>query len=174
MTQYERSSATSAESNGTSSTFGPAMPSAAFAAANSTAHSMMRGQMAVLSLASRRARAQMEFPKQAMACRSASEIGQLGSEFWRTAFQDYMDCNRQIANLWMQSFSAVGQLGPLAPAFNEAGKVFEESASAVQQAGAEMVEHPTEPWAWWRTDMKGLKPSRNGHSREEGARAEQP
>jgi hypothetical protein len=162
MAQYERSfegpRATDEKSN-TNELFNPGR---GFAAVGVAAQSAMRCNMELVSLASRRARAQMDLPRKAMACRNAVDFGQLGANFWREAFQDYMDCNQRLMASWTQTMSDAGQ-GALARAATDfARSAMQPMAKSAEQAGEAMIEHPTEPWAWWRTDVKGLKPSRNG------------
>jgi Phasin protein len=137
---------------------------------NSMTHGLMRANMEAFGLLSRRARAQMDLSKQAMECRTPAEFGQLGAEFWRTAFQDYFHYNQRLTSLWTQTMTAAGQ-GELAKsAVAMAGKTLRPLTEAARDTGLEMAEHPTEPWAWWRTDVRGLMPHRNGHSRDdEGA-----
>ena len=160
MAQYERNSD------------GPGIPGMAFpaggmAAMQGFANSVMRGNMEVMGLLSRRARAHMELPKNATACRTAAEVGQLGAQFWREAFEDYLHVNQRLMGLWMQNMAAIGQSDIARQAAEFANRVSEPMSEAVEETSSRMAEHPAEPWAWWRTDMKGLKPHRNGHSADE-------
>lgn len=138
-------------------------PAKGFALAGATAQNMMRCNLELFSLASRRARAQMDLPRKAMACRSTTDFNQLGVAFWHQAFQDYIDCNQRLMACWTQTLTEVGQTGIARSMTDFANVALQPIATAAEEAGAAMTEHPTEPWAWWRTDMKGLKPSRNGN-----------
>jgi len=160
MTQYERSG----ESAGIP---GMSFPAGGMAAMQGVAGTISRANMEVMSLASRRVRAQLELPKQAMSCRTPAEIGQLGAQFWRQAFEDYLQTNQKLMGLWMQNMTAFGQGGIAQQAAEFASRVTEPMTEAAEDAASRMAENPAEPWAWWRTDMKGLKPHRNGHSAAE-------
>ncbi len=164
MAQFERPAQTAAETNGNSNINEMFNPNKGFALAGAAAQSMMRGNMELVSLASRRARAQMDLPRKAMACRTATEFGQVGMAFWRDAFQDYLDCNQRLMAGWTQAMTDVGQGGLARTVADMANVALQPMATAAEEAGAAMTEHPTEPWAWWRTDVKGLKPlTRNGN-----------
>lgn len=144
------------------------MPVAGMAAMQGMANTMMRGNMEMVSLASRRARATLDMAKEMGNSHSAAEIGQLGTQFWNNAFQDFMQSNHNLMSLWMQGMTAAGQAGFAHTASEFVARATEPMEAAASQVGAEMVEHPTEPWAWWRTDVKSLRPHRNG-SPEAGA-----
>jgi len=150
-------------------------PAHGMAAMQGVAQSVMRGNMEVMSLVSRRTRAQMEFSKQAMASRDPAQIGQAGAQFWRDAFHDYADCQHRLMALWMQSMTSFGQ-GDFARQTAEfADRVTQPMTAAAEDTVTRMAEHPAEPWAWWRNDAAGARPSSNGngHSAQEsrGARA---
>lgn len=166
MAQYER--------NDESAGFpGMAFPINGAAAMHGVANSMMRGNMELVGLASRRARAQMDLPKQAMTCRTTADLGQLGAQFWRDAFHDYTHFNQRMMALWVQNMAAVGQGGIAQQASEMASRAAEPMAEAAERATERMSEDPAGPWAWWRADLTGLKPQGNGHSAEE-ARGSRP
>jgi len=167
MAQFDRSTQGSGLSNEATNTGEMLNPARGFAFAGAAAQSLVRNNLELMSLASRRARAQVELPRKAMACRNPSDLGQLSVAFWRDAFQDYLDCSQRMMASWTQSLTDAGQ-GDLARSMTDFGKAtMQPMATAAEEAGAAMTEHPTEPWAWWRTDMKGLKPARNGHHRSD-------
>jgi hypothetical protein len=147
------------------------MPQQAVTAMQAAGQSMMRCNMEMVSLMSRRSRAYLDLPKQMSGCRTAAEVGQLGTQFWRDAFHDYVDFNQRVAAFWMQGMQAAGQ-GTFAQTATEfANRITEPMTRAAEQMAAGMEEHPTEPWSWWRTDVKGLNPQPNGRTRtESGAR----
>lgn len=152
---------------------GMPFPVNGMAAAQSVAHSVMRGNMEVMALASRRARAQLDFPKQAMGARTAAEFGQAGAQFWRDAFQDYMQFNQRMMGLWMHNMTSFGQ-GDMARQTAEfANRFAQPMTDAAEDTVSRMAEHPAEPWAWWRSlDTPSTRPSNNGHTNQEsrGAR----
>jgi hypothetical protein len=171
MAQYERSAQATNETHGSPNTgetrnSGKGSVNAqapGFALAGAAAQCAMRGNMELMSLASRRARAQLDLPRKAMACRSTTDFGQLSATFWREAFQDYLECNQRLMACWTQTLTDVGQSG-LARSMTEFATVaLQPMATVAEEAGAAVAEQPTEPWAWWRTDMKGIKPARNGN-----------
>ncbi len=166
MSQYETSARFPSNADATPNTIEMLNPAKGFAVMGAAAQSLMRGNQELMSFASRRAGAQMDLSRKLMACRSAPEFGQLGVTFWRDAFQDIVDCNQRLMAAWTQTLNDAGQ-GDLARSMTGFATVaLQPLATVAEEAGAAMAEHPTEPWAWWRTDMKGLKPARNGHHRE--------
>ena len=72
------------------------------------AQSVMRGNMEYMGLASRRMRAQMDFSRAAMACRSPADFGQLGGQFWRDAFQDYTTFHQRMMALMGGAIALTG------------------------------------------------------------------
>jgi len=160
MAQYERS----AETPGASPM---AFPMAGFAAMQSIANSMMRTNLELMGLASRRARAHMELPKLSLGCRTPAEAGQIGAQFWREAVQDYMTFNQRMLGHWVESMTAAGQGGVA----RKTAEFASEMSRPMEAAAEHMADDPAEPWAWWRTDMKGLKPQGNGHHAPDSGRA---
>ena len=134
MAQHERSDSTEFPSM--------AIPVNVLTAMHGVANSMLTGNMEVAGLIGQRTRAQMELSKQVMACRTPSEVGQLGAQFWRGAFHDYVQFNQRVMAVWMQGMTAAGQSGM-------AGQIPETAA---------------EPFAWWLTDMTDLKTQPNGRA----------
>ncbi len=169
MAQYERFSTAATETTDRPDAGAAGFPANGLAAVSGVAQSVMRGNMELLSLASRRARAQLELSSQAMACKTPADFGQLGAAFWRDAFQDCLHFNQRLTGLWVESMAAAGQPELARTTIGFANQAMQPLATAAEEAGAAIAEHPTEPWAWWRTDMKGLKPTRNGHSHDESA-----
>ncbi len=163
MPQYEPSARVSEDANAKSNIAEMLNPAKSFAVFGVAAQNAMRGNMELVSFASRRARAQMDLPRKAMACRSAAEFGQLGAAFWHEAFQDLVDCNQRLLASWTQSMTDAGQGGLARSMSDFATNTLRPMETATEEAGAAMAEHPTEPWAWWRTDLKGLKSTRNGN-----------
>ena len=144
MAQYDRSP-TSAGYAGLTN------PMAGFAVMQSITHSMMRGNLEIMGLVGRRARAQLDLPKHMLELHSPAEAGQLGAQFWRDAAQDYMHLSQRLLGLWVEGMGAVGQ-GPLArQAAGLASDVTRPLAKAAETAADRMAEDPAEPWAWWRS-----------------------
>jgi len=168
MAQYERNS--TSEITGLPGAPGPA---AGIAVAQNAANSMMRGNMELMSFISRRAKAQMELAKSASACRNPADFGQLGAQFWRETFHDYLDFNHRVMGMWTQSMAAIGQGDLARQTADIANRTVEPMVEAAEAASARMTEHPTEPWAWWRTDVAGVKTGTNGngHTSDKGGGA---
>lgn len=141
-------------------------PAKGLAVLGAAAQCAMRCNLELVSLANRRARAQFDLPRKAMACRTAADFGQLGVSFWRDALQDCVESNQRLMASWTQSLTDAGQGGLARSMADFTNVALQPMATMAEEAGAAVSEHPTEPWAWWRTDMKGLKPARNGHHRE--------
>ena len=166
MFQYESSARSASDADAKLNTTDMLNPAKGFAVFGAAAQSVMRGNQELMSLASRRVGAQMDLPRKALACRTAPEFGQLAVNFWREAFQDVVDCNQRLIATWTQTLTDAGQ-GDFARSMTGMANVaLQPIATVAEEAGVALAEHPTEPWAWWRTDMKGLKPARNGHHRE--------
>lgn len=167
MAQYERNHERNSDTAGFADM---ANPMAGFALMQGIANSIVRGNMEFMGLASCRTRAQMELPKHAMTCRSPADAGQLGAQFLRDAVQDYTQFNRRLLGLWVETMSTAGQGDVARQAAELANEVSRPMATAAQTAAERMAEDPAEPWAWWRTDMKGIKPQGNGHHAPEDGR----
>jgi Phasin protein len=151
----------------------PVLPGNAIAAngmlvAQQLAQSAMRGNLELVGLVSRRARAQMDFQKQAMACRSPADFGQLGGQYWRNAFQDYMSFNHKMMGLWMQGMTAAGQGDVARQAAGLERRFAEPMEKAAEDTVARMTERPAEPWNWSaEPGAEGSRPSSNGLSSSE-------
>lgn len=127
------------------------------------AQSAMRGHMEVVGLASRRARAQMEFTRAAMNCHSPAVVGQLGSQFWHDALQDYTNFNHKMMSLWIHGMAAAGQ-GEIARETAAAARRFEQPMTqAAEETVARMSERPIDPWSWWV--MPGTEAPRSASSK---------
>jgi hypothetical protein len=164
MAQFDRPPEARAETAAAANTSEMLNPGRGFAVFGAAAQSVMRGNMELMSFASRRTRAQMDLSRQAMACRSAVDLGQLGATYWRDAFHDYLNFNQRLMAGWTQSMAEAGQGDFARTVADFTNGTLQPLATAAEEAGAAVAEHPTEPWAWWRTDMKGLKPAvRNGN-----------
>lgn len=131
-------------------------------------NAVMRANMELMSLASRRARSHVELPNRVMGCRTAIDLGHLQAGYWSEALQDYAHCGQRMMALWLHTMQAFGQ-GQLARQGERmAHEMADPFVHAAEETAARMAEAPAEPWEWWRTDMKGIKPSRlaNGHHPE--------
>lgn len=157
MAQYERFSPGSEPSFGPRDATKGFPGTEGFAVFGSFMNSAMRGNLEAMSLASRRARAAMELTRQLGSCRNPADFGQSCTAFWKEAMHDYTEYNQKLTSAWVEAWSAVGQGNLARSAVDTAKRTFEPMADAVEGASSAMSEHPTEPWAWWRTDMKGLK-----------------
>jgi Phasin protein len=151
---------------------GPAIAARGMAMAQNLAQSVLRGNMEVMGLASRRARAQMDFSKQAMACRSPADIGQLGGLFWRDAIEDYMAFNHRLMSMWTQNMTAMGQGDFARASAGFADRVTRPITEAAEGAVTRAASRPADPWSWWiPADPAGARPSSNGHSADEARSA---
>lgn len=67
-----------------------------------------RAQLELMGLANRRLQACMMVPTKLAQCRSPADVMTLQSEFWQTAFEQYTECGRKIAEDWGEAlpFSA--------------------------------------------------------------------
>ena len=137
-----------------------------FALLQTMAGSVARANLEWLGLASRRARAHMELPRQMAGCRTLAEMSKVQAEFWHGAMQDYTHCNQRMMALWLRNMKAAGQ-GELAhQAERMAAKATKPLAEAAERAMTKAEEAPAAVWEWWRTDLKAIKPRRNGQGEE--------
>lgn len=70
-----------------------------------------RAQLEVMGLANRRVQAYMTAPTKLAQCRSPQDLMNMQMAFWRTAFEQYTESGRKIAEAW-------GQALPLAEAYS--------------------------------------------------------
>ena len=141
-----------------------ALPAAGMAAMQGVANSVSRVNMELAGYMSRRARAQMELPKQAMSCRTPAEFGVMAAQFWKDSFHDYLNLNHRLLALWTQNMTSAGQ-GDLARQTVEfANRFAQPMADVADETVSRVAEHPAEPWSWWRTEAPATRPSSNGHS----------
>lgn len=61
---------------------------------------MARGNLEVMGLVSRRARAYMELPARLASCRTPQELLNEQTHFWQTAYQNYTESARTMMTLW--------------------------------------------------------------------------
>lgn len=59
-----------------------------------------RAQLEMMGLANRRLQACMMVPTKLAQCRSPADLMTLQSEFWQTAFEQYIECGGKIAEDW--------------------------------------------------------------------------
>lgn len=105
---------------------------------------------------SRRARANLELPNKLSHCRTMQDVMAAGAEYWTAALNDMVESQQRMLGIWAGK-------NPLAAGF---ASMAEEATAAMtkplREAMATVTDDKQQPWEWWRTDLKGIVPRRNG------------
>ena len=152
--------------NNSANTSNAAFPMLGFAQMNSFANALMRANLEMMGMASKRMRAQLELAKEVATCRTAEDVSRVGADFWHEAFSDYATCNQRLMGVVTQGVALPAPSEAIKSAASYTRRIMDPVVKATEDAGEQMIEHPTEPWAWWRTDMKGLKSTRSPGQRD--------
>lgn len=174
MNKFERSAFEFGSSN-TALQMPVEMATEGFALLQAFGTAMLRCQAESIALLSRRMKAQMELPKQFSQCSDLREVGEVQSSFLAKAMRDYTACGQRTAEVWRQPMRQLGKAPWAAPFVEMASAGLPENAAEItkamsrpfvegmRQMSSKLEEASDTTWEWWRTDMKGLKPRRNGH-----------
>lgn len=132
------------------------------------ASNAMRANLEAAGFASRRARATMELPGRLAQCKTVQEAAAAQMQYWNSAWSEATLCGQRVLGIWMQAAkpdSRSNGFTRMAEAASEAmTKPIREAMDVAKGEQAAL-------WEWWRTDMKGIVPRRNGyaeHVREAG------
>lgn len=66
-----------------------------------------RGHLELQGLANRRMQAWIEVPGKAMACRSPNDVVNAQTQFWQTAYRQYAESAKRIAEAWSPLMAAM-------------------------------------------------------------------
>lgn len=162
MNEYERTGfGTTDGPNGIQNPFANAGP----AAVQGMSNAMLRSNMELMSLASRRLRANMDLPRQLGACKTAVDLGQLQMQYWQSLWQDYTQYGQRLTSLWATCMQPMTNGAEQGNGVNPMGAFVEAMTRPFSQAmddSRTAAESGAAPWEWWRTDLKAIKPRRNG------------
>jgi Phasin protein len=75
---------------------------------------VMRSNLEILGLVSRRTQAYMQLSSRIAKCRTPQDLMQEQSDFWRTAFEQYAETSRRVMDAWGQSMAASVPPAPVA------------------------------------------------------------
>lgn len=162
MNEYERTGfGTTDGRNGPQNIFAPA----GAAAMQGVTNALLRSNMELMSLASRRLRVNMDVPRQLSDCKTAVDVGQLQAQYCQGLWHDYMEYGQRLTALWSTCLQPLANGADKSNGANPMAGFAEAMARPFSQAMETMrgdAETSAAPWEWWRTDLKAIKPRRNG------------